>query len=332
MKRGTAVRSAVLWMSSVGLLGACGGAPEQTPAPVDGDTVTTASQSLVSAPPTPFGSWMSYLGSLPVGGAVASNTGTSAAYEGFKLTVAAHTQVALEVTHLGTGVGVDTGLFVYGPKDVNGSYGTRVLFQDDDSGYGELSKIPLATFDAAGEYLVVVGWSNGLGKQYRLQASCVGGACVANPTPAPTNAPVTLAQFPLEGNLQALLNGANAYREDMYSFLDRYDFAWPYSTFATVDAAAAAVLAKSEYRGYRNDPNPGTYTYAAFQSRMYGQFQPLHQAILDTYGELGTNAQVKSYFREFSTGPNGDNWRTLNIILLPGSRHVLVYEQTAHEI
>ncbi|MCY1041250.1 hypothetical protein OV208_07955 [Corallococcus sp. bb12-1] len=332
MKRATAVRSSVLWMSAVGLLGACGGPPEQTPAPTEGDTVTTATQSLVSAPPTPFGTWMSYLGSLPVGGAVASNTGTSAAYEGFKLTVAAHTQVALEVTHLGTGVGVDTGLFVYGPKDASGSYGSRVLFQDDDSGYGELSKIPLATFDDAGEYLVVVGWSNGLGKQYRLQASCVGGACVPNPTPAPVNAPVTLAQFPIEPSLQALLGTGNAYREDMYSFLDRHDFAWPYSTPATVDAAAAAVLARSEYKGYRSDTAPVTSTYAAFQSRMYGQFQPLHPAILAAYGDSGEGVQVKSYSRQFSTGPNGDNWRTLNVILFPVSRHVIVYEQTAHEI
>ncbi|RKH55279.1 hypothetical protein [Corallococcus aberystwythensis] len=330
MKRGTAVRSAVVWMSAVGLLGACGGQPEQAPA--GDEPVTTATQSLVPAPPAPFDSYLYIAGNLPVGGAVSSNTGTSANYEGFKLTVAAHTQVALEVTHLGTGVGVDTGLYVYGPKSQNGSYGYWPLYGDDDSGYGELSKIPLATFDQAGEYLVVVGWSNGLAKQYRLQASCVGGACVANPTPAPANTPVTLAAFPLNGNLQALLNGANAYREDMYSFLDRYDFAWPYSTPATLDAAVAAVLARSEYRGYRNDPSPDTYTYAAFQSQMYSQFQPLHQAILDTYGEDAANAQVKSYFREFSTGPNGDNWRTLNIILLPVSRHVLVYEQTAHEI
>lgn len=327
MKRGTAV---VWCMAAVGLMGACGGPPEQAPA--NGDAVTTTAQRLVSPPPALSGGFMNYLGTLTVGGAVASNTGTTAAYEGFKLTVAAHTQVALEVTHLGTGVGVDTGLFVYGPKDANGSYGTRILFQDDDSGYGELSKIPLATFDTAGEYLVVVGWSNGLGKQYRLQASCVGGACVTNPTPAPASAPVTLAQFPIEPNLQALLDTGNAYREDSFSFLDRYDFAWPYSTPATLDAAATAVLAKSEYKGYRTYPNPATYTYAAFQSQMYLQFQPLHPAILAAYGEPGENVQVKSYFREFSTGPNGDNWRWLNVILFPVSRHVIVYEQTAHEI
>ncbi|WP_338282594.1 hypothetical protein [Corallococcus caeni] len=330
MKRGTAVRSAVLWMSAVGLLGACGGPPEQAPA--GGETVTTATQSLVSPPPTPFGGFINSLRPLAVGGAVASNTGTTAAYEGFTLTVAAHTQVALEVTHLGTGVGVDTGLFVYGPKDANGSYGTRILFQDDDSGYGELSKIALATLDDAGEYLVVVGWSNGLGKQYRLQASCVGGACVSNPASAPANAPVTLARFAIEPDLQALLDTGNAYREDMFSFLSRYDFAWSYSTPASLDAAAAAVLARSEYSGYRNDPTPGTYTYAAFQSRMYLQYQSLHPAILAAYGDTGENVQVKSYFREFSTGPNGDNWRTLNIILFPVSRHVIVYEQTAHEI
>lgn len=328
MKRGAAVRSAAVWLSAVGLMGACGGQPEQTPPGIE--PVTTA-QGLVSPPATLSGGFMNYLGTLNVGSAVSSNTGTTAAYEGFKLTVAAHTQAALEVTHLGTGVGVDTGLFVYGPKDANGSYGTRILFQDDDSGYGELSKVPLATFDKAGEYLVVVGWSNGLGKQYRLQAQCVGGACVANPAPAPAGTPVKLAAFPLEPGLQSLLDTGNAYREDLHSFLDRYDFAWPYSTPATLDAAAAAVLARSEYQGYRNKV-PTTSTYAAFQSQMYLQFQPLHPAILDTYGEDAANAQVKSYFRAFSTGPNGDNWRTLNIILLPESRHVIVYEETGHEI
>ncbi|MHA7629807.1 hypothetical protein [Corallococcus sp. M7] len=328
MKRGSAV---VLCMSAVGLMGACGGQPEQTPAPEAGDTVTTATQPLVPAPPTPFDSFLYIAGNLSVGSAVTGNTGTSANYEGYKLTVPAHTQVALEVTHLGTGMGVDTGLYVYGPKTQYG-YGYWPRYGDDDSGYGELSKIPLATLNLPGEYLVVVGWSNGLAKNYRLQASCVGGACVANPSPAPANAPVTLKAFPLDGELNAVLGGGNAYREDMYSFLDRYDFAWPYSTPASLDAAAAVILARSEYSGYRNDPNPGTYTYAAFLPRMYSQFQPLHQAILDHYGDSGANAQVKSYFREFSTGPNGDNWRTLNIILLPESRHVLVYEQTAHEI
>ncbi|RKH33725.1 hypothetical protein D7Y13_05260 [Corallococcus praedator] len=331
MKRGMAVRSAMLWMSAAGLLGACGGPPEQTPAPEAGDTVTTATQSLVPAPPAPFDSYLYIAGNLSVGGAVTGNTGTTANYEGYKLTVAAHTQVALEVTHLGTGMGVDTGLYVYGPKTQYG-YGFMPRYGDDDSGYGELSKLPLATLNQPGEYLVVVGWSNGLAKNYRLQASCVGGACVPNPAPAPANAPVTLVAFPLDGELNAVLGGGNAYREDMYSFLDRYDFAWPYSTPASLDAAAAVVLARSEYRGYRNDPTPDTYTYPAFLSQMYLQFQPLHQAILDHYGEDAANAQVKSYFREFSTGPNGDNWRTLNIILLPGSRHVLVYEQTAHEI
>jgi hypothetical protein len=324
-------RNAVLWMSMVGLLGACGGPQEQALAPA-GDTLRTAAQGLVSPPPTPLSGFTNYLGTISVGGAVSSNTGSTPGYEGFKLTVAAHTQVALEVTHLGTGMGVDTGLFVYGPKDANGSYGDRVLYSDDDSGYGELSKIALATFDDAGEYLVVVGWSNGLGKQYRLQASCVGGACVANPSPATAGTAVKLVPFATTPELQGSLATANTAREDMWSYLDRYDFAWPYSTPASLDAAAAAVLAKSEYRGYRNDPSPDVFTYAAFESLMYWQYRPLHPAVFATYGDPGENVQVKSYFRQFSTGPNGDNWRTLNIILFPSSYHVIVYEQTAHEI
>lgn len=327
MMRRTTVRSAVLWLSAVGLLGACGGVPEQGE-----DALATAAQPLIAAPPLPLGSFTTYASPLAVGSAVQASTGLTPGYEGYKLTVAAHTQVQLEVTHLGSSMYLDTGLFVYGPKDASGSYGHQVLFQDDDSGYGQLSKVSLATLDKAGEYLAVVGWNNAAGKQYRLQASCVGGACIPNPQPASANQGLTLVEAPVDAGLQATLATANTYREDMFSYLRKFDFAWPYSTPATVDAAGAAVLSRSEYAGYRTDAAPQTFAYANLLTRMYSPFQPLHPAILATYGDSGEPVQVKSYFREFSTGPNGDNWRTLNVIFFPRSFHVIVYEQTAHEI
>ncbi|RKH07424.1 hypothetical protein D7V97_21335 [Corallococcus sp. CA053C] len=325
--RRTTVRSAVLWLSAVGLLGACGGVPEQGE-----DTLTTEAQALIAAPPLPLGSFTTYASPLAVGGAVQASAGLTPGYDGYKLTVAAHTQVQLEVTHLGSSMGLDTGLFVYGPKDSSGSYGNQVLFQDDDSGYGELSKVSLATLDKAGEYLAVVGWNNAAGKQYRLQASCVGGACVPNPQPASASQGLTLVEAAVDAGLQATLANANTYREDMFSYLRKFDFAWPYSTFSTVDAAAAAVLSRTEYAGYRTDLAPQTFAYADLQARMYWQFQPLHPALLATYADSGEPVQVKSYYRFFQTGPNGDNWRTLNVIFFPRSFHVIVYEQTGHEI
>ena len=133
-------------------------------------------------------------------------------------------------------------------------------------------------------------------------------------------------------NATSPMDAANTVREDQYSYLRRFDFAWPYSTEASLDAAASAVLALKGYSGYRPDAVPQVLTPAQLEQHMYRQYQPLLAELLATYGASPENVQVKSYRREFSTGPNGDNWRTLNVILLPRAFKVLVYEQTAHEI
>ncbi|MFP2956945.1 hypothetical protein ACLEPN_03705 [Myxococcus sp. 1LA] len=327
------LKGALLWMMPVGLLSACGGAPDATSAE---DALGASGQSLISAPPVPasgdVADSMLHIGSVAVGGAQQDGTPSQLGYYGYRVQVQAGSQLKLEVTHLGSSMYLDTGLFVYGPKDANGSYGGAVLAQDDDSGYGQLSKVGLVTLPQGGEYLAVVGFTNGAGKQFRLQVDCVGGTCVTNPQPAPAGHALTLIQSPITASLQATLGAANTVREDNISFLTAYDFAWPYSGETTLDAAVAAILAQGQYRGYRNDPAPDVMTYAQLETSMYWQFRPLHPAVLATYGNGTENVQVKQYFREFSTGPNGDNWRTLNIILFPQSYKVVVYEQTAHEI
>ena len=55
----------------------------------------------------------------------------------------------LEVTHLGSSMYLDTGLFLYGPRQANGSCGTTLLAEDDDSGYGQLSSSPRSRSRAA---------------------------------------------------------------------------------------------------------------------------------------------------------------------------------------
>ncbi|MBM7118719.1 hypothetical protein I3V78_34770 [Archangium primigenium] len=336
------VRNAMKWIAPVVLLGACGGplepvseseAPEAampgTPAPV---TPTEEAQAQIAPPPATDSAWVARGGTVAMGGAVQASCGSRPGYDGYTLQATAGTQVRLEVTHAGSSMYLDTGLFLYGPKDANGGYAGPVLFQDDDSGYGELSRIDVATLPTSGEYLVVVGWGNAAGKKYRLQVDCVGGTCVTQPPPAPSGHTLTLLEQPLAPGLQTALDAANTWREDQYAYLRRFDFAWPYTGAAALEQAASAVLAMPLYAGYRADPAPETFAYAQLPSRMYSQYQSLHPALLSTYGRPPETVQVRSSFRRFSTGPNGDHWRTLNVILLPSAYKVLVYEQTGHEI
>ncbi|QDF06327.1 hypothetical protein [Myxococcus xanthus] len=327
------LKGALLWMMPLGVLSACGGAPDAAGAE---DALSERAQSLISAPPVPasgnIADSMLYVGTVAVGGAQQDGASAQPGYYGYRVQVQAGSQLKLEVTHLGSSMYLDTGLFLYGPKDANGSYGDTVLAQDDDSGYGQLSKVGLVKLPQDGEYLAVVGFINGGGKQFRLQVDCVGGACLPNPQPAPTGHALTLVQSPITAGLQSALDAGNIVREDNISHLTAFDFAWTYSGETTLDTAAAAILARGQYRGYRNDPAPLVLTYAQLETSMYWQFRPLHPAILATYGNGTENVQVKRYYREFSTGPNGDNWRTLNVILFPQSYKVVVYEQTAHEI
>ncbi|MFY0527496.1 hypothetical protein ACN28I_31550 [Archangium gephyra] len=286
-----------------------------------------------SPPAAPAMSGIStYARPLALGGSMQSECGTRPGYDGYKVQVPAGAQVKVEVTHLGSSMYLDTGLFIYGPKDASGNYGSQVLAQDDDSGYGELSKIEFATLSKGGEYLVVVGWGNAAQKHYRVQVDCVGGTCVSQPQPAPSVYALGLVEQRITPGLQSTLDTGNAQYEMLYSYLRRFDFLWPYSTEASLDAAASAVLSQGLYEGYRADPAPAVLTWEQFKSSMYWNYQPLHADILAAYGSPLENVQVKRYARQFSTGPNGDNWRTLHVILFPRSYKVIVYEQTAHEI
>ncbi|MFN3200200.1 MAG: hypothetical protein ACE366_17510 [Bradymonadia bacterium] len=85
-------------------------------------------------------------------------------------------KLTLEVTQRGTRRGLDTQLFVYGPKKASGEYGDRIA-SDDDAGYGALSKVSLEAADA-GIYMVVVGTHDGAGRgNFNLNLRCDSGTC-----------------------------------------------------------------------------------------------------------------------------------------------------------
>lgn len=106
-------------------------------------------------------------------------------FHGFELALGEGADVRVEVTQKGTTRGLDTTLYVYGPRDTTtGAFGTSAKFFDDDAGYGKLSLLKSMKAPAGGTYLVVIGTRDGRGRgNYRLEARCNNDRCAPPPTP-----------------------------------------------------------------------------------------------------------------------------------------------------
>jgi len=300
------------------------------------ETLGENAQGVLYAPPPPTSGNIldstTYLGPVALGSAVQTYFTTNPQYYSFKLQVPANSQIILEVTHAGSSMYLDTGLFVYGPKNASGSYGTAVLAQDDDAGYGQLSKLPAVNVVQGGEYLVVVSAGNGSGKQFRLQTNCVAGACVTpSLPPAPAGYQLTLTEQALTSQLQSTLDtGEDAYEYTAGS-LRRFDFAWPYSGEPTLAQADAAVLAIQEYDYYYGHTTGTAITYPQLNDYLYSEFQPLHPQLLSTYGNGWENVQVMTHYYTRLVAAGASGWFRLNVILFPQSKKIIVFEQTAYE-
>jgi 5'-nucleotidase (lipoprotein e(P4) family) len=111
----------------------------------------------------------------PIDGAVAPG----AARVGYLFYAAAGTKVDLEVTQAGSASGLDTVMKVYGPRGVDGKYAATGI-EDDDAGYGKLSKLSGKTMPIAnqpgGFYLVEVTTKTAPTepKKFRLALRCSG--------------------------------------------------------------------------------------------------------------------------------------------------------------
>lgn len=116
--------------------------------------------------------------------AVASTFTEDLEFHGYTIAVRPGAVVTLDVTQRGSSRGIDTTLFVYGPRTGEG-YGTSAIATDDDAGWGRLSRIRARELDAGGTYLVVVGTHDARGRgNYRLEMRCESGECAALPAPA----------------------------------------------------------------------------------------------------------------------------------------------------
>ncbi|MDY7227014.1 hypothetical protein [Hyalangium rubrum] len=168
-----------LWLVPALLASACG--PTDLPVNEEQASLDVTTQEVLYAPPPPASGNIldstTYMGAVAVPGAVQTRFTTNPQYFSFNFQVRAGAQVKLEVTHLGSSMGLDTGLFVYGPKGSDGRYSSAILALDDDDGYGQLSKIDSVTLATQGDYLAVVSAGAGSGKQFRLQLSCLSGNC-----------------------------------------------------------------------------------------------------------------------------------------------------------
>lgn len=168
-----------LWLVSALLASACG--PTEVLPGEQPEALESTAQGVLYPPPPPASGNIldstTYLNALALPGSVQTRFTTNPQYYSFSFQARAGAQVKLEVTHLGSSMGLDTGLFIYGPKSATGSYGTTPLAQDDDGGYGQLSKVATVTLPTQGEYLAVVSSGSGSGKQFRLQLDCLNGTC-----------------------------------------------------------------------------------------------------------------------------------------------------------
>ncbi|NVJ21974.1 hypothetical protein HUW62_12165 [Myxococcus sp. AM011] len=314
------------WWVSAFLLAACH--PSDLPEADAPSAIDTLEQGvLFPPPPPPSGNILdstTFLGSVALPGSVQTSFTTALQHYSFAINVAAGSSAKLEVTHLGSSMGLDTGLFVYGPKDASGSYGTTVRAQDDDAGYGQLSKVASATFAQGGEYLVVVSSGGGAGKRFRLQLDCLSGDC------EPVDPSVSLGSRPVSSSLQATLSAANAAcgtSTACYGELRGYSFPWSHSTPASLDKVAEAVSLTEQSNALFGVRLVNT-TYTQFaQTRLLSRLSSLHPGLGQEYSNGSEAVQVTGWHYSREMWPDACMVWEMYVIYFPESRGVLVFEQ-----
>jgi len=317
---------------SMAMLAACGDLAGSDKA---AEPLRQTSQAVLYTPPVPASGNIydstTYLGPVRLGGDVRTYFTQDPQYYSFKLTVPGLVSARLEVTHEGSSMYLDTGLMVYGPKNASGSYGTYPWAMDDNYGYGDLSRLDWVTL-GAGEYLVVVSSGSGAGKQFRLQTTCLSGACPTPPPPTQDTSgyfPGLTEQF-LTAQLEATLEAGNDAREWTEGSLRSFDIAWPYASPLTLSQVDRSVMNLQEYREFAAD-DAMPLSYAQARAYLYSEFDPLHAQILAAYGNGTETVQVATRYHSYPVAPGADGWFRLFIIYFPVSKKVIVFEQTGYE-
>lgn len=297
---------------------ACGAPESEAPAAPE---LGESTQAVLFPPPVPpSGNILdstAYLGEVALPGSVQTRFTTQPQYFSFSLHAAAGAQVKLEVTHLGSSMYLDTGLFVYGPRDASGTFGTTVLAQDDDAGYGKLSKISSLTLTQGGEYLVVVSTGTGAGKQFRLQADCLNGQCAA----------LRLTGEALPATVQAKLDEGNSYDCDSYckGLLAASGFAWSSASAPTLDLAVAAVDQQQQF-AQNGFVYQGSKTFDELEMDIVPVWLPLTNAIRSAYWNGTEDVRVASFQKVWPLSDTAFAYHDYYVILFPESHKVLEFQ------
>lgn len=129
----------------------------------------------------------------------------------------AGTRLDVEVTRAGSSTGLDTLLKVHGPRSNDGTYRTTIA-EDDDAGYGPLSKLSV-TAPSDGFYLVEVAAKAAptSAKKIRLKLACSDAACAATDPVTPPGLELRWAARSAE--VQALARQAYRVASDRYEKL-----------------------------------------------------------------------------------------------------------------
>jgi len=293
----------------------------------DAEAIDSSAQAVLYAPPAPSSGNVldstDYLGALPVNGAVSASFNKSPEYFSWSVDSPAGANVRLEVTHLGSSMYLDTGLFLYGPRAADGSYGTTVVAQDDDAGYGQLSKIDWLTIQSGGEYLAVVSSANGIGKKARLALTCLNGQC--DPVEQ-----LTLDPYAVSSSLSQQVAAADQSSYDDHVILDAYAFDWPYVSDTPLDLAVEAVMGIQDI-AYYGFYDYGEITLSDLEQQLRPAFDPIVPSILSEFGDGSETVRIEHLYTSYPVAPGADAWHDAFVILFPQSHRIALFQQIEYE-
>lgn len=325
IEMGRGGRFLVLGGLSLALLGGCVAGVEEGAG--EDERLGAAEQALLYPPPAPasgnIADSTTYLGTLPVDGAVGATFNQNPEYFSWSLSLPAGAVSRVEVTHLGSSMYLDTGLFLYGPRDASGSFGTTLVASDDESGYGQLSKIVWWGIQQGGEYLAVVSSGTGAGKRFRLAHTCLNGACDGVTS-------LSLVDEPVSASLEAEISAADAGCQDCSGSLGAYSFAWPYELGPDLALAVDAVqgLQDIAYYGFWNQ---GEIPLSSLSQSLLPSFQPVLPSILAELGNGTEQVRVADLYTSYPVAPGADAWHHAYVLLFPQSHRVVVLQQIVYE-
>ncbi len=203
---------------------------------------------------------------------------SSTTRRGFVFFATEGSQVGVEVTQSGTASGIDTVLKIHGPRSFKGTY-DLTLAEDDDDGFGKLSRVRDVSIPADGFYLaeVAIAAPPTTSKTVRVVLTCPSGAC---DRPGPIGFGNDIRWTQRSAEYEALAH--QAYQVASRRLDDLVDGGLD-GDFAVVLDADETVLSNAQYQAERAALGVGfsTASWSAWVERRQASAMPGAAAFLD---------------------------------------------------